>query len=71
MIFLCEKAVKELNIEEESFSNKLYDSYSFYLGDVLYGQEIKFNRILSENSDLFESRYYSAILEVLKKRKKM
>lgn len=66
---LCEKAVKELNIEEENFSTKLYDSYSFYLGDVLYGQEIKFNRILSGNSDLFESRYYSAILEVLKKGK--
>ncbi|VTU09687.1 Uncharacterised protein [Actinobacillus porcinus] len=63
---LCEKVIKNLEIDEDKVSDLFSDKTGMELGEILYTHKIQLNPILSNSVTLFNSKYYSAILEIIK-----
>lgn len=63
---LCEKVIKDLEIDEDKVSDLFSDKTGMELGAILYTHKIQLNPILSNSVTLFNSKYYSAILEIIK-----
>ena len=66
---LFEQAIKSLDIDKTIIESKYYELTNNNIGDVLYTHNIKLNPILSNSVTLFDSIYYSGILEVIKNNK--
>lgn len=63
---LCQKAIKELLIDETILKSKFKEVINKEIGDIVYSQKIKMNSLIAENVKLFGSNYYSAMLEIVR-----
>lgn len=64
---LHEKARKACGIESDRFNDAFKEFTGKSYGESTYSQAIKVNPALSENVKLFESEFYSAVLDVIRK----
>lgn len=63
---LCSIVIKELSVDFDRISELFLECTRNEFGTVLYSQKIKLNPILSNSVTLFESKYYSAMLEIIR-----
>lgn len=62
----CEMVMSDLGVSRESLEAKFSELTGEIIGDRLYTHSIKLNELLSKDDSLFESHYYSAMLDVVK-----
>jgi hypothetical protein len=62
----ADKALKDLNIDKAKFQKVFKDKTGKDLGEQVYSQAIKMNKLLAEEVKLFGSEYYSAMLDTIK-----
>ena len=63
---LAQSQFSKLNFSETCLRDAYRAEFNRELGTQVYSQVIRLNSILGSNGQLFESRYYSAILDVVR-----
>lgn len=63
---LAEAQFENLGFNEEALKNAYQSAFDKELGSEVYSQEIRLNAMLGEHGEIFGSRYYSAILDVVR-----
>lgn len=62
----CDEAIRQLGIDRAALSRKFAESTGNQLGHRLYTQVIRLNELLSRDVRLFESEFYSAMLDIIR-----
>lgn len=62
----ADKALKDLNIDKDKFQKVFKAKTGKDLGEEVYSQAIKMNKLLAQEVKLFGSEYYSAMLDSIK-----
>jgi|SRR5690625_1497268 len=60
------KALKLLNVNEDSLKCLFFKDLNKEIGEVIYSQDIQLNEKLAQDVKLFSSEYYSACLELIR-----
>ena len=63
---LCEKAITKLKIDKNLLNKKFKEISGKEIGQLKYNQKIKLNELITKDLKLFESEYYSAMLETIR-----
>ncbi len=62
----CDAAITQLDIDKSQLEQKFTDALGSGFGERLYTHAIRLNELLSKDVRLFDSEYYSAILDVVR-----
>ncbi|EOG1932997.1 hypothetical protein ACQFZT_001807 [Providencia stuartii] len=62
----CDAAITQLGIDKSQLEQKFTDALDSGFGERLYTHAIRLNELLSRDVRLFDSEYYSAILDVVR-----
>lgn len=62
----CDAAITQLGIDKSQLEQKFTDALDSGFGERLYTHTIRLNELLSRDVRLFDSEYYSAMLDVVR-----
>lgn len=62
----CDSAIETLGIDRNLLEQKFSEQTDRALGESLYTHDIRLNEMLSRDVHLFESEYYSAMLDIVR-----